>query len=137
MTVPTTDARDYLEAWLNERRITEVECQVPDLAGISRGKILPAKKFINTLRDRGLRIPESIFIQTVTAAPMTAMSIRPIAMYLTPGRQRCAWCLGTMSQPPRSSTTALTLMGAWSTSPPARFFSGSLASIATSGLRPL
>lgn len=66
MPLSTEENRNYLEKWLKERRITEVECQVPDLAGIARGKILPARKFIATLGDRGLRIPESIFIQTVT-----------------------------------------------------------------------
>jgi glutamine synthetase len=30
-----------LEQWLNERRVTEVECLVPDLTGVARGKILP------------------------------------------------------------------------------------------------
>lgn len=39
---------------------------VPDLSGIARGKIVPAEKFLRILRDRGLRLPESIFIQTVT-----------------------------------------------------------------------
>ena len=29
-----------LEQWLNERRVTEVECLVPDLTGVARGKIL-------------------------------------------------------------------------------------------------
>lgn len=39
---------------------------VPDIAGIPRGKILPARKFLESIDDRGLRLPESIFIQTVT-----------------------------------------------------------------------
>ena len=55
-----------LETFIRERRITEVECLVPDLSGIARGKILPAEKFLRILRDRGLRMPESIFVQTVT-----------------------------------------------------------------------
>ncbi len=55
-----------LETFIRDRRITEVECLVPDLSGIARGKILPAEKFLRILRDRGLRMPESIFVQTVT-----------------------------------------------------------------------
>ena len=55
-----------LEAWLKEHRITEVECIVADINGIARGKILPGYKFVRSLRDDGLRLPESIFIQTVT-----------------------------------------------------------------------
>ena len=55
-----------LESFIAEHRITEVECLVPDLSGIARGKILPAEKFLRILRDRGLRLPEAIFAQTVT-----------------------------------------------------------------------
>ena len=52
-----------LERWLNERRITEIECLVPDLTGVARGKILPRSKFTE---DRGMRLPESIIGLTVT-----------------------------------------------------------------------
>lgn len=54
-----------IETFLKERRIDEVECLVPDMAGIARGKILPAQKFLEGMRKNGLRIPEDIFIQTV------------------------------------------------------------------------
>ena len=57
---------NQLEAFIKQRQITEVECLVPDLSGIARGKILPAEKFLRILRDRGLRMPEAIFVQTVT-----------------------------------------------------------------------
>ena len=60
--LPTSD----LELWLEEHRITEVECIVADINGIARGKILPGYKFVRSLREDGLRLPESIFIQTVT-----------------------------------------------------------------------
>lgn len=49
--------------WLKEHRITEVECIVPDMAGVSRGKIMPADKFASEGR---MRLPESVFAQTVT-----------------------------------------------------------------------
>ncbi len=49
--------------WLKERRITEVECLVPDITGIARGKIIPADKFSH---DYGTRLPEGIFATTVT-----------------------------------------------------------------------
>jgi len=55
-----------LETFIKDHRITEVECLVPDMSGIARGKILPAEKFLRILRDRGLRMPEAIFVQTVT-----------------------------------------------------------------------
>jgi glutamine synthetase len=52
-----------LEAWLNERRVTEIECLVPDLTGVARGKILPREKFSE---DRGMRLPEAVLGMTVT-----------------------------------------------------------------------
>jgi glutamine synthetase len=52
-----------LTDWFNEHRITEVECLVPDITGIPRGKIMPAEKF---LHGGTPRLPESIFIQSVT-----------------------------------------------------------------------
>lgn len=55
-----------LEEWLNENRIDEVECLLPDMNGIARGKILPKGKFAKGLKDYSLRMPESIFLQTVT-----------------------------------------------------------------------
>lgn len=58
--------KDDLIKWLKDRRITEVEVMVSDMAGIARGKILPTKKFISGLSERTLRLPESIFGQTVT-----------------------------------------------------------------------
>lgn len=57
---------EQLIEWIRSHGITEVECLVPDMAGVPRGKILPAHKFISGLTDRGLRLPESLFIQTVT-----------------------------------------------------------------------
>ena len=54
----------YIEEFLKDHRIEEVECLVPDMAGIARGKILPAGKFLRGIK-RGLRIPEAIFVQTV------------------------------------------------------------------------
>ncbi|MBY5990819.1 glutamine synthetase family protein [Ferrimonas balearica] len=54
---------ERIRAWMGDNRITEVECLIPDFTGNARGKILPADKF---LKDRGMRLPETIFIQTVT-----------------------------------------------------------------------
>ncbi len=55
-----------LERFLKDRKIEEVECLVPDMAGIGRGKILPAERFVEGMRKNGLRIPEALFVQTVT-----------------------------------------------------------------------
>ena len=52
-----------LESWLNQRRVTEIECLVPDLTGVARGKILPREKFTE---DRGMRLPEAVVAMGVT-----------------------------------------------------------------------
>jgi glutamine synthetase len=52
-----------LQTWLNEKRVTEVECLVPDLTGVARGKILPREKFYE---DRGMRLPHAIVAMSVT-----------------------------------------------------------------------
>ncbi|MBA4211041.1 MAG: glutamine synthetase, partial [Parvibaculum sp.] len=49
---------EELVKWLKDRRITEVECMVSDMAGIARGKIIPTRKFIAGLNDRSLKLPE-------------------------------------------------------------------------------
>ncbi|MCM5703086.1 glutamine synthetase family protein [Larsenimonas salina] len=55
----TTD----LKAWFEQHGITEVECLVSDMTGVLKGKIMPAGKYLNAGRPR---LPDSIFIQTVT-----------------------------------------------------------------------
>ena len=52
-----------MDVWLNEKHVTEIECLVPDLTGVARGKILPRGKFT---QERGMRIPEAVLGMTVT-----------------------------------------------------------------------
>jgi len=52
-----------MDLWLNENHVTEIECLVPDLTGVARGKILPRTKFT---QERGMRIPEAVLGMTVT-----------------------------------------------------------------------
>ncbi|MBT0961625.1 glutamine synthetase family protein [Denitromonas iodatirespirans] len=52
-----------LEQWLDEKHVTEIECLVPDLTGVARGKILPREKFTE---DRGMRLPELVVAMGVT-----------------------------------------------------------------------
>ncbi|NHZ96124.1 glutamine synthetase family protein [Massilia sp. CCM 8734] len=52
-----------MDLWLNQRQVTEIECLVPDLTGVARGKILPRTKFTN---ERGMRMPEAVLGMTVT-----------------------------------------------------------------------
>ena len=52
--------------WLNENKITEVECIFPDIAGSSKGKILPVQRFIKSMEDQSLKLADSVFGQTVS-----------------------------------------------------------------------
>ncbi len=52
-----------IQQFFKEHGISEVEAVLPDMAGIARGKVMPAMKFAE---DEGMRMPESIFLQTVT-----------------------------------------------------------------------
>lgn len=48
--------------WLDKRRIDDVECVIADIAGTSRGKAMPARKFA---RADAMYLPTSIFYQTI------------------------------------------------------------------------
>ncbi len=63
MPIPTEFSFADLEQWLDERGVTEIECLVPDLTGVARGKILPREKFTE---DRGMRLPEAVVAMGVT-----------------------------------------------------------------------
>src|ERR671913_1320232 len=52
-----------LERWLDAHGVTEIECLVPDLAGVARGKILPRERFTE---EGGLRLPEGTIALSVT-----------------------------------------------------------------------
>jgi glutamine synthetase len=54
------------ETWIKQNGIGEVECLVPDMNGIIRGKVVPAQKFLEIERNQALRIPSSVFLITVT-----------------------------------------------------------------------
>ncbi len=63
---PAPQTPEQVADWLRSRRVTEVECLVADMSGVARGKILPTEKYLSSAADGGLRLPESIFLQTVT-----------------------------------------------------------------------
>jgi glutamine synthetase len=65
-----------IHQFFRERGISEVEAIIPDMAGVARGKIMPAQKFA---ADEGMRLPESIFLQTVTGdyPPDTSTAMSP------------------------------------------------------------
>lgn len=49
--------------WIAGRRIDEVECIIGDIAGVARGKAMPASKFAT---QTSYFLPNSIFLQTIT-----------------------------------------------------------------------
>jgi glutamine synthetase len=63
MTARDPTSFNQLEQWLDQHRVTEIECLVPDLTGVARGKILPREKFTE---DRGMRLPEAVVAMGVT-----------------------------------------------------------------------
>jgi len=60
-----TDIKE-LVAWLRSSRIDEVECLLPDINGVMRGKIVPREEFIAALAGDGIRVPETALILSVT-----------------------------------------------------------------------
>jgi glutamine synthetase len=60
---PSIDTIGELATWFREHRVEEVECVTPDFAGIGRGKVMPAEKFI---RATPTYLPISTFLLTIT-----------------------------------------------------------------------
>ncbi|PIB24101.1 glutamine synthetase [Amylibacter kogurei] len=54
---------DAFKTYRNNRQLDEVECIIPDLAGMSRGKAMPAYKFSP---DETFFLPISLFYQTIS-----------------------------------------------------------------------
>ena len=94
-----------MDLWLNERQVTEIECLVPDLTGVARGKILPRAKFTD---ERGMRIPEAVLGMTVTGnypattPPTCAPFPPPTATWCSrPTRPPSPWSRGRATRPRR------------------------------------
>ena len=49
--------------WFQDNAIEEVEVLIPDIAGMARGKFVPAERY---LADKGIRIAKGLFTQTIT-----------------------------------------------------------------------
>ena len=54
---------DEAAAWFARQSIEEIECVVPDLAGVARGKIMPVRKFLGA---PSMNLPLAVFYQTIT-----------------------------------------------------------------------
>jgi len=66
-------------SWFKKHGISEVECLVPDMNGVIRGKVWPAGKFVASVKNDSLRLPSSVFSVTVTgqSAAASGSSIVP------------------------------------------------------------
>lgn len=83
--------------WINENGISEIECLVPDMNGVIRGKVWPASKFLQSIDDGSLRLPSSVFAVTVTgdyadehdtnsfADPDVSLQPDPASLRVAPG----------------------------------------------------
>ena len=47
-----TSSISELKEWLKKNKISEVECIFPDMAGSSKGKILPVERFIKSIDEK-------------------------------------------------------------------------------------
>ncbi len=63
MTKWTDQIPDAAKAYIEGRRLDEVECIIADIAGVARGKAMPASKFAT---QKNYFLPNSIFLQTIT-----------------------------------------------------------------------
>lgn len=57
------DSLETAAQWLKARRIEDIECVVPDQAGVARGKMMPTRKFLSS---PAFPMPSTIFWQTIT-----------------------------------------------------------------------
>ena len=60
--------------WFKQHDIEDIEVIVPDMAGVARGKMLLAEKF---LEQPAMRLPESVFVQTITGEYLHEPLINP------------------------------------------------------------
>jgi len=75
------DKDNVFQAWLQDRKIEDVEAFVPDMAGSARGKVVPAEKF----GSGQIKMPEAIFTQSISGNYITDESnIEDRDMWLVP-----------------------------------------------------
>ena len=54
-----------IQAMAESNKISEVECIFPDMAGSSKGKILPVQRFIKSIEDQSLKLGFSFWPDSV------------------------------------------------------------------------
>jgi glutamine synthetase len=66
--LPPPTTLDELTEWIKRTGTVEVECLIPDMNGIVRGKVVPAPKVVAAITGDTLRMPISVFTIGVTGA---------------------------------------------------------------------
>ena len=96
------DEHKKIEKWLSANSVEDVEVAVSDLAGIARGKVMPAKKFAKGLGTNDLRLPESLFGMTIDCDFITNEYITDLEVdvflepdFATAGLYQCACVAAT------------------------------------------
>ncbi len=71
------------QTYLRTRKLDEVECIIADIAGVARGKAMPASKFA---KQSHFYLPNSVFLQTITGdwTQIPGMAYTEPDMVLTP-----------------------------------------------------
>ena len=106
---------EQLVQWLEDNKITEVECLISDMAGIPRGKILPVAKYIAGLKGGGPRLPEYVFGQTVMGdyEDSEVLHARAMMSFCNLILKQPFLCHGIKSQQRKSSMMPIILMAGW------------------------
>ena len=52
-----------MKQWFQEKAIEQVEALIPDISGMAKGKIVSTQRYLD---DKGIRIAEALFTQTIT-----------------------------------------------------------------------
>ena len=101
-------ARLDAAGWIRERGVREVECLIPDMNGVLRGKVLPAEKFLAAIGGAALYMPTSALL--VCADGRYSGSIDEGFAYGDPDMRLVpdigSLCLAPGSSPPRAFVLA-------------------------------
>ena len=94
--------------WIRQRGVREVECLIPDMNGVLRGKVLPAEKFLAAIGGAALYMPTSALL--VCADGRYSGSIDEGFAYGDPDMRLVpdigSLCLAPGSSPPRAFVLA-------------------------------
>ena len=83
-----SDAGMDTAGWIRENDVREVECLIPDMNGVLRGKILPAEKFLKAIDGGALYMPTSALLVCADGRIIPDRSTKVLPMAI----RTCCWC---------------------------------------------